>query len=85
MRRRAPCTAAAEAEDARLPAYPYPEIEVADLTAFALQAACWGVPDASGLALLDPPPGGAMAAARDVLTAIGAVRPDGRPRNAARA
>ncbi|WP_031064823.1 ATP-dependent helicase HrpB [Streptomyces sp. NRRL F-5527] len=69
----------AEAEDARLPAYPSPEIEVADLTAFALQAACWGDPDASGLALLDPPPGGAMAAARDVLTAIGAVRPDGRP------
>ncbi|WP_435596280.1 ATP-dependent helicase HrpB [Streptomyces albogriseolus] len=69
----------AEAEDARLPSYPSPEIKVADLTAFALQAACWGDPDASGLALLDPPPGGAMAAARDVLTAIGAVRPDGRP------
>ncbi len=31
---------------------------MADLTAFALQAACWGDPDASGLALLDPPPGG---------------------------
>ncbi|MGA5283538.1 ATP-dependent helicase C-terminal domain-containing protein [Streptomyces griseoincarnatus] len=69
----------AAAEDARLPSYPSPEIKVADLTAFALQAACWGDPDASGLALLDPPPGGAMAAARDVLTAIDAVRPDGRP------
>ncbi|MFZ4293095.1 ATP-dependent RNA helicase [Streptomyces cellulosae] len=69
----------AEAEDARLPSYPSPEIKVADLTAFALQAACWGDPDASGLALLDPPPGGAMAAAREVLTAIDAVRPDGRP------
>ncbi|MFF7317630.1 ATP-dependent helicase HrpB [Streptomyces albogriseolus] len=69
----------AEAEDARLPSYPSPEIKVADLTAFALQADCWGDPDASGLALLDPPPGGAMAAARDVLTAIDAVRPDGRP------
>ncbi|MEU0579381.1 ATP-dependent helicase C-terminal domain-containing protein [Streptomyces griseoincarnatus] len=69
----------ADAEDARLPSYPSPEIKVADLTAFALQAACWGDPDASGLALLDPPPGGAMAAARDVLTAIDAVRPDGRP------
>ncbi|WP_146064762.1 helicase-related protein, partial [Streptomyces sp. SM1] len=63
----------AEAEDTRLPQYPSPEIKVADLTAFALQAACWGDPDASGLALLDPPPGGAMAAARSVLTAIGAV------------
>ncbi|MGX1514564.1 ATP-dependent helicase HrpB [Streptomyces collinus] len=57
----------AEAEDARLPGFPAPEIKVADLTAFALQAACWGDPDASGLALLDPPPGGAMAAARSVL------------------
>ncbi|GHH94855.1 ATP-dependent RNA helicase [Streptomyces capillispiralis] len=68
----------AEAEDARLPRFPSPEIKVADLTAFALQAACWGDPDASGLALLDAPPGGAMAAAREVLTAIGAVGPDGR-------
>ncbi|KES04721.1 hypothetical protein BU52_24170 [Streptomyces toyocaensis] len=68
----------AEAEDARLPRFPSPEIKVADLTAFALQAACWGDPDASGLALLDPPPGGAMAAARSVLAAIGAVDADGR-------
>ncbi|KQX83445.1 ATP-dependent helicase C-terminal domain-containing protein [Streptomyces sp. Root1310] len=68
----------AEAEDARLPSFPAPEIRVADLTAFALQAACWGDPDASGLALLDPPPGGAMAAARSLLTAIGAVDSVGR-------
>ncbi|MER7191149.1 ATP-dependent RNA helicase [Streptomyces flaveolus] len=67
-----------EAEDARLPRFPAPEIKVADLTAFALQAACWGDPDASGLALLDPPPGGAMAAARSVLTAVGAVDAAGR-------
>ncbi|MFI9821233.1 ATP-dependent helicase HrpB [Streptomyces sp. NPDC052013] len=68
----------AEAEDARLPAFPAPEIKVADLTAFALQAACWGDPDASGLALLDPPPAGAMAAARDALAAVGAVDSGGR-------
>ncbi|MEU8847639.1 ATP-dependent helicase HrpB [Streptomyces sp. NPDC048564] len=68
----------AEAEDGRLPRFPSPEIKVADLTAFALQAACWGDPDAAGLALLDPPPGGAMAAARNVLAAIGAVDRDGR-------
>jgi ATP-dependent helicase HrpB len=68
----------AEAEDGRLPRFPAPEIEVADLTAFALQAACWGDPEASGLALLDPPPSGAMAAARDVLSAVGAVGPAGR-------
>ncbi|MFJ5258993.1 ATP-dependent helicase HrpB [Streptomyces sp. NPDC088387] len=68
----------AEAEDARLPRFPAPEIKVADLTAFALQTACWGDPEASGLALLDRPPAGAMAAAREVLTAVGAVDPAGR-------
>ncbi|MFF7736786.1 ATP-dependent helicase HrpB [Streptomyces sp. NPDC007984] len=68
----------AEAEDARLPRHPSPEIKVADLTAFALQVACWGDPEASGLALLDGPPGGAMAAAREVLAAVGAVDSAGR-------
>ncbi|WP_407286129.1 ATP-dependent helicase HrpB [Streptomyces sp. BP-8] len=67
-----------QGEDGRLPAFPEPEIKVADLTAFALQAACWGDPAASGLALLDAPPAGALAAAREVLTAIGAVDEDGR-------
>ncbi|MHB9754381.1 ATP-dependent helicase HrpB [Streptomyces sp. BYX5S] len=62
-----------EAEDGRLPRFPSPEIKVADLTAFALHVACWGDPDASGLALLDGPPGGAMAAARAALAAVGAV------------
>ncbi|MFJ8750837.1 ATP-dependent helicase HrpB [Streptomyces sp. NPDC102441] len=67
-----------EAGDGRLAAFPSPEIKVADLAAFALQAACWGDPDASGLALLDPPPAGAMGAAREVLTAVGAVDAAGR-------
>ncbi|MGW8327407.1 ATP-dependent helicase HrpB [Streptomyces sp. NPDC055897] len=67
-----------EAENSRLPRFPAPEIKVADLAAFALQAACWGDPSAEGLALLDAPPAGAMAAARSVLTAIGAVDPQGR-------
>ncbi|MGW6597805.1 ATP-dependent RNA helicase [Streptomyces sp. NPDC055036] len=62
-----------EAEDTRLARFPSPEIKVADLAAFALQAACWGDPSAAGLALLDPPPAGALAAARAVLAAIGAV------------
>ncbi|MFD5555839.1 ATP-dependent helicase HrpB [Streptomyces sp. NPDC127068] len=61
------------AEHDRLPPFPAPEIKVAELTAFALQAAVWGDPDATGLALLDAPPAGAMAAARSVLTTIGAV------------
>ncbi|WLW55846.1 ATP-dependent RNA helicase [Streptomyces sp. YU58] len=68
----------AEAEDARLPRFPSPEIKVADLTAFALQAACWGDPEAAGLALLDPPPAGAMAAARAALAGVGAVDSAGR-------
>lgn len=67
-----------QAEDGRLARFPAPEIKVADLAAFALQAACWGDPDASGLALLDAPPAGALAAARAVLAAIGAVDGEGR-------
>lgn len=68
----------AEVADARAPRFPTPEIALADLTGFALQAACWGDPDAGGLALPDPPPAGAMAAARQTLLALGAVTPDGR-------
>ncbi|MEU0158449.1 ATP-dependent helicase HrpB [Streptomyces sp. NPDC006261] len=67
-----------QAEDGRLARFPSPEIKVADLAAFALQAACWGDPGASSLALLDPPPAGAMGAAREVLEAIGAVDAQGR-------
>ncbi|MFF5443736.1 ATP-dependent helicase HrpB [Streptomyces sp. NPDC012888] len=65
----------AEAEHDRLPAFPSPEIRQADLTAFALQKACWSSLDAP-LELLDQPPAGAMAAAREVLLAVGAVDPD---------
>ncbi|MCP2339487.1 ATP-dependent helicase HrpB [Actinomadura rupiterrae] len=67
-----------QAEQDRLAARPRPEIELADLTAFALQAACWGDPSASGLALLDPPPEAALSAARATLTALGATDADGR-------
>ncbi|MEV7655426.1 ATP-dependent helicase HrpB [Streptomyces anulatus] len=67
-----------QAEDGRLARFPSPEIKVADLAAFALQAACWGDPDASSLTLLDPPPAGAMGAAREALEAIGAVDGGGR-------
>ncbi len=69
----------AEGEDGARPRWPSPEIAVADLTAFALQSACWGAPDAQGLALLDAPPTGALAAARDVLLAVGAVDDAGQP------
>ncbi|AXI77021.1 ATP-dependent helicase HrpB [Peterkaempfera bronchialis] len=67
-----------QAEDARTAPYPAPEIALADLTSFALQAACWGDPDAAGLALPDPPPSGALAAAREALRAVGAVDGSGR-------
>ncbi|MEK2488889.1 ATP-dependent helicase HrpB [Kitasatospora purpeofusca] len=67
-----------EAEDARAARFPTPEIALADLTPFALQVACWGDPDATGLALPDAPPAGAMAAARETLVALGAVSSDGR-------
>ncbi|KOV31684.1 ATP-dependent helicase [Streptomyces sp. XY431] len=67
-----------EAEDARAARFPTPEIALADLAPFALQVACWGDPDATGLALPDAPPSGAMAAARETLRALGAVDADGR-------
>ncbi|MGP4028336.1 ATP-dependent helicase HrpB [Actinomadura sp. 3N407] len=76
-----------QAEHERLPARPRPEIELADLTGFALQAACWGDPGAGGLALPDPPPPAALDAARATLRALGAVdggRVTGRGRVLAR-
>ncbi|MFF5211226.1 ATP-dependent helicase HrpB [Streptosporangium sp. NPDC000396] len=67
-----------QAEHDRLPDHARPEIALADLTGFALQAACWGDPAATGLALLDPPPSAAMDAARRTLHALGALGADGR-------
>ncbi|MEW9553988.1 ATP-dependent helicase HrpB [Nonomuraea sp. NPDC050783] len=67
----------ARAEHDRLAEHPRPEIALADLTGFALQAACWGDPDASGLALLDPPPPAAMSAATRTLGELGALGPGG--------
>ncbi|MDD1060489.1 ATP-dependent helicase HrpB [Streptomyces cocklensis] len=67
-----------QGEHDRLPRQPAPEIALADLTGFALQAACWGEPETTGLALLDPPPQGALAAARTTLRTLGAVDAAGR-------
>jgi ATP-dependent helicase HrpB len=61
------------ADHDRLADHARPEIALADLTGFALQAACWGDPDASGLALLDPPPPAALSAALRTLDALGAL------------
>ncbi|GEP32633.1 ATP-dependent helicase [Nocardioides szechwanensis] len=66
-----------QAEQEHLVAHPAPEIATADLTSFALELAVWGSPEGAGLALLDPPPAPAMAAARETLTGLGAVSADG--------
>lgn len=59
-----------------LPAFPPPEIAATDLAGLALELAVWG--SADGLAFLTPPPDGAMQEARGLLTALGALDPDGR-------
>ncbi|GIF81739.1 ATP-dependent RNA helicase [Catellatospora bangladeshensis] len=67
-----------QAEHARLPEHPDPEIASADLTAFVLQLACWSSADGAGLALLDPPPAAAAQVARETLTALGALDAEAR-------
>jgi ATP-dependent helicase HrpB len=67
-----------EAQHARLPAQPEPEIATADLTGFALDLALWGHPDGTGLALPDQPPAGALRAATATLHDLGAVDASGR-------
>ncbi|MEG9226460.1 ATP-dependent helicase HrpB [Aeromicrobium sp. Sec7.5] len=67
-----------EAEHAHLVPHPAPAIATADLTAFTLEVACWGSGDARDLTLLDQPPVHAVAAARQVLTDLGAITEDGR-------
>ena len=54
--------------------YPEPEIRTADLTRLALELACWGTPDGSGLRWWDPPPTGPLQAGQQVLRALGALR-----------
>ncbi|MEV0075961.1 ATP-dependent helicase C-terminal domain-containing protein [Nocardia neocaledoniensis] len=67
-----------EYEHHTLPAYPEPEIRTAELTRLALELACWGTPDGSGLAWWDAPPEGGLAAGRAVLRALGALDPADR-------
>ncbi|GAB3232874.1 ATP-dependent helicase HrpB [Glycomyces halotolerans] len=65
-----------EAEHARRPAQPTPDIDSSDLTSFALQAACWGTP-VEGLALPGQPAAGALEAAQATLRSLGAIADDG--------
>jgi ATP-dependent helicase HrpB len=53
--------------------HPEPEIRTADLTRLALDLACWGTPDGSGLRWWDPPPAGPLQAGQQVLRALGAL------------
>lgn len=66
-----------ETEHAHLPPHPEPEIATGDLTSFLLELAVWGAPDPADVALLDQPPSGALAAARETLEGLGAVAHDG--------
>ena len=73
-RRRAGCTGAGpRPEHERLPAYAGAGDRGRRPDPFALQLACWGHPDGTGLALPDPPPDAALRVARGTLTALGAL------------
>ena len=50
-----------------------PEIKAADMSGLLLDCAAWGVSDPLVLMWLDPPPAGALAAAREALTTLGAL------------
>jgi ATP-dependent helicase HrpB len=67
-----------EPETRSLPAFDRPEILETDLTRLALDVARWGAGEGDALALLDRPPSAAMAEARRVLAAIGALGDAGR-------
>jgi len=62
-----------EAETRALIPFAKPEILESDLSGVALDLAQWGAKSADGLALLDPPPAGAFAEARALLTRLGAL------------
>jgi ATP-dependent helicase HrpB len=62
-----------EAETRALVPFARPEILETDLSGLALDLARWGARDASGLALLDPPPAAAFAEARALLERLQAL------------
>jgi ATP-dependent helicase HrpB len=65
-------------DDVLLPERTTPEMLEADLAALALDLALAGVSDPSTLRWLDPPPAGALAAARELLRQLGALDADNR-------
>jgi len=67
-----------EAQTGSLEPYTRPEILSADLSAFVLDLAQWGVADPAKLALLDSPPPAALSEARALLRELGAIDAAGR-------
>jgi ATP-dependent helicase HrpB len=67
-----------EAATGGLQPYAAPEILAADLSGLLLDCALWGVADPASLRFLDPPPRAALAEARALLSAIGALDAAGR-------
>jgi ATP-dependent helicase HrpB len=67
-----------EPQTAGLQPFREPEIKAADMSGLLLDCAAWGVADPLTLTWLDPPPAGALAAARDELTTLGALDESGR-------
>ncbi len=66
-----------------LPAFDRPEILEAELAGLVLDCAAWGA-SPTALAFADPPPPGAVAAARALLSQLGALDSDGRITEAGR-
>jgi ATP-dependent helicase HrpB len=62
-----------EPQTAGLLPFREPEIKAADLSGLLLDCAAWGVADPGTLSWLDPPPSGAVAAARSELLTLGAL------------
>jgi ATP-dependent helicase HrpB len=62
-----------EATQGSLRAHNVPEIRRTDLCELALDLALWGIDDSDCLSWLDPPPAGALTAARKLLVQLGAL------------
>ncbi|UQX86629.1 ATP-dependent helicase HrpB [Jatrophihabitans telluris] len=67
-----------EVEHSHLDPYSAPELQTADLTAFALNLAVWGTSAGAGLELLERPGDSALDGAVATLRLVGAVDHDGR-------
>ncbi len=73
-----------EPETRALPPFSTPEILEADLAPLLLDCARFGLVDPTRLAVMDPPPAGALTEARRLLLTLGALDPDGRLTDAGR-